>query len=156
MLVLSQLRETYWSASVTYRLFERAQVMLDKSKYNPRASAQVQNPCINSYRSMGNHSGSENINRENQQQHSHLHDQQSHQRQHEATEDAMGATFESYMLANEQAVPGSFWINDSGSPCFSNVDQLLSPDFYISENVFHSLFTSYDNGIVGAYSDINN
>jgi hypothetical protein len=41
MLVLAQLRNTYWSASVIYRLFERAQVMLDKAKSTPTSISEA-------------------------------------------------------------------------------------------------------------------
>lgn len=47
---------------------------------------------------------------------------------------------------DDRSEQGAFWLNDSGSPCFSNVDQLLSPGFYIPENVFQPFFPSYDNG----------
>ena len=55
------------------------------------------------------------------------------------------------LLMNDQQQQNSLlWLNQS--PCFSNVDHLLSPGFSISENAFQSFFTNngYDNngGIV--------
>jgi hypothetical protein len=58
---------------------------------------------------------------------------------------------------DEGNFPGTFWLNDSGSPCFSNVDQLLSPGFFVSENVFQPFLPGYDNGsgMVDSYGQYN-
>jgi hypothetical protein len=116
--------------------------MLEKSRSG--GSTQPEKMNLTSRR-VGGHSISEDLATNHQQQHE-LQDQHQHQRQHqENTEDSMQQMPEPTM--NEQGLP--FWLNDS--PCFNNVDQLLSPGFSISENVFHSFFTSYDNGIVVGY-----
>ncbi len=63
---------------------------------------------------------------------------------------------ESNLAGGDQFIPGAFWLNDSGSPRFSNVDQLLSPGFSISENAFQPFFTNYDSsGIVGGYGHMS-
>ena len=142
MLVLSQLRDTYWSASVIYRLFERAQVMLDKS--NSGDSTQAEKPNVSSHR-IGAHSNSQNVDTEYQQQHG-----QNQPQQQEDTDDPIQQMPDSSLLMSEQSA--SLWFNDS--PCFSNVDQLLSPGFSISESAFQSFFTGYDNGMVGSYDQI--
>jgi len=49
------------------------------------------------------------------------------------------------LLPDEPIMPGTFWLNGSGSPCFSNVDHLLSPGFFISDNIFQPFFADYDN-----------
>lgn len=135
MLVLSQLRDTYWSASVIYRLFKRAQVMLEKS--NSCVSTQTEKPPVSSHH-IGAHSNSHEVDTEHQQPD---HNDQDQPQQQEDTEDPIRPTPELNILTNEQAA--SFWLNDS--PSFSNVDQLLSPGFSISENTFQSFFTGYDN-----------
>jgi hypothetical protein len=145
MLVLSQLRNTYWSASVIYRLFERATAMLDKPKSNFDASTQAE-------KGQGTRSISKIINTELQEQ---LHHRQ-YQQQQDDTEDSIRSMPESNLLMDEQIMPGAFWLNDSGSPCFSNVDHLLSPGFFISENTFQPFYMGYDNGngTSGAYDQI--
>ena len=145
MLVLSQLRNTYWSASVIYRLFERAQVMLDKSNSCP--STQAEKPTAGSHR-IGTNFNSRDVNTERQQQQQQQHHQD--QQQQEDIEDPIRPMPESNLLMNEQAAP--FWLNDS--PCFSNVDQLLSPGFSITESAFQSFFTGYDSSTVGVYDQI--
>jgi len=132
MLVLSQVRDTYWSASVIYRLFKRAQLMLDKS--NPRISTQNGKSTASAHNSR-TQSNSGNTHIDHQQQQSLEQDQQRHE-----TDSSMEILPESNHFADEQGT--SFWMNES--PYFSNVDQLLSPSFFISENKFQSVFPGYD------------
>jgi hypothetical protein len=152
MLVLSQLRDTYWSASVIFRLFERAQVMLDKSKSTHDAStpdkstATLNNAEIPSVNSSKDIAGG-------YQQHQQLSNNQ-HQLQDPAN-NGMAQLPPSNLLMNDQAMTGAYWFNDSGSPCFNNVDQLLSPGFSVPENIFQSFFTGYDPGIGGVYDQMN-
>jgi hypothetical protein len=150
MLVLSQLRNTYWSASVIYRLFERATVMLDKAKSNPDVSTQAEKRLSSQRR--GTRSISKDINTELQEQ---LHRRQYQQHQ-DGTEDSIRPVPEFDLLMDEQIAPGAFWLNDSGSPCFSNLDHLLSPGFFISENTFQPFFPGYENGngTLGAYDQM--
>ncbi|RFU27236.1 hypothetical protein B7463_g9113, partial [Scytalidium lignicola] len=138
MLVLSQLRDTYWSASVIYRLFARAQSILDKP--NPSVSVQPEKPT-DSFHRVGAHSntGSQDVDTE-------------HQQQDEDTQQSIRPMTESNILMDGQTAP--FWLNDSESPCFSSVDQLLSPGFSMSENAFQSLFAGFDNGIQGVYDQM--
>jgi len=133
MLVLSQLRDTYWSASVIYRLFERAQIMLEKFNSKSRGSTQPERSLASHH--TGTHPGSNEIDLERQR---HVHQQD--------TEDTNQSMPQSDLLMDGQTLPGPFWLNESGSPCFSNVDHLLSPGFFISENVFQPFFLGYDNG----------
>ena len=153
MLVLSQLRDTYWSASVIFRLFERAQVMLDKSKSNHEASTPdkgttnstiTETPPINSSKEIG--SGY-------QQQHQQLSNNQHQLR--ETPDNGMAQLSQPNLLLNDQAMTGTYWFSDSGSPCFNNVDQLLSPGFSVPENIFQSFWTGYDPGIGGVYDQMN-
>ncbi|KUJ13906.1 uncharacterized protein LY89DRAFT_590938 [Mollisia scopiformis] len=144
MLVLSQLRDTYWSASVIFRLFERAQTMLDKSKSNNIPL--VENPATNHHRSESHSTSSPHVDTEYQQ----------HQQFQQASAQAsMGHIPDSNLLTAEQTIPDTYWFNDSGSPCFSNVDQLLSPGFSVPENVYQPFFTGYDNGIGGPYNHLH-
>lgn len=153
MLVLSQLRETYWSASVIYRLFERAQAMLEKSKSSSSVPAQARQATSTSHSGeVPFNSSSNGVN--NQHQH-----RQQHQQHHQNTDDSESAMPQANLLMDGQMmqmVQGSFWLNESGSPCFSNVDQLLSPGFYIPENTFQTFMTGYDNsdGMGDSYDQI--
>lgn len=56
------------------------------------------------------------------------------------------AMHETNLQSADRNAPSTFWLNDSGSPCFSNVDHLLSPGFFVSENVFQPFFADYGNG----------
>jgi hypothetical protein len=132
MLVLSQLRDTYWSASVIYRLFERAQKMLDKS--------QSQKTPINSHLSGESHSNRGEFRPSNQQHYS-----AQNQEDRDDTDNSVRKFSEVHHSEVSQVAP--FWLNES--PYFSNVDQLLSPGFIVDENIFQSFFTEYENGAVG-------
>ena len=130
MLVLSNLRETYWSAGVMYRLFEKAQMILGNSKPElPRAARGT---------ASGNRTTSQNRN----QNYVNLPLDQRHG--HQESDISMILTPEPNLPLNEQPAP--LWFNTS--PRFSNVDQLLSPGFSLSENVFQDLFPDYDGGMV--------
>lgn len=50
------------------------------------------------------------------------------------------------LQSDDRNAPSTFRLNESGSPCFSNVDHLLSPGFFVSENVFQPFFADYGNG----------
>ena len=90
MLVLSDMRATYWSANVMYRLFERAQSLLGDK--NPEATPELEAPP-------------------------------------QPVVDIVDVT------------PDPLWYGIS--PDFSNVDQLLSPGFSLSEDVFYDFFPNY-------------
>jgi hypothetical protein len=147
MLVLSQLSDTYWSASVIYRLFARAQAIIDKS--NTSASTEAEKPTISADH-MESHSNGRDIETETQRQHQHE-DQQSQQQQ-DVIEDSIRPLSDSNATMNEHGPP--FWMNEPLS--FNNVDQLLSPGFSVSDNVFLSLFAGYDNGIARAPEEFAN
>jgi hypothetical protein len=137
MLVLSQLRETYWSAGVMYRLFQRAQEILSHS--NTDISRTAKKPTSESTRPGVNPRRQEFTNIEPQQQ------------QQEDGEVSMLLTPEASVPISEQAAPA--WFNDS--PCFSNVDQLLSPGFSLSENVFQGFFMDYNSSVAEVYNPIS-
>lgn len=130
MLVLTQLRNTYWSASVIYRLFERAQNMLDKARLAPKLSTEPEAGV--SSRTPGTERLGHTFSHQNAQQETVLHSSQ-----------AMHGT---NLQSDDRNAPSTFWLNESGSPCFSNVDHLLSPGFFVSENVFRPFFADYGNG----------
>ena len=146
MLVLSQLRNTYWSASVTYRLFSRAQALLDKSKSSAFATAEKPTPSPQRITSQSSNQDlqTEQLQHDQDQQHSQLPQQQAHPLQQEYAN--MRLMPDANILANEPTIPS--WMNDP--QYFSNVDQLLSPGFTIPENTFNSFFAGYDNSM-GVY-----
>jgi hypothetical protein len=135
MLVLTQLRNTYWSASVIYRLFERAQSMLDKARLAPRHSTEPEAGV--SSRTPGTECVGHTFSHQNAKQETVL-----SQGMHKTN-----------LQSDDRNAPSTFWLNESGSPCFSNVDHLLSPGFFVSENVFQPFFAGYGNGtgIVDGY-----
>jgi hypothetical protein len=138
MLVLSNLRDTYWSAGVMYRLFERAQLILGHS--NPAASKAGKTPTAESNHPSFN-PGSQPA----------TEIQQAPQRQqHQEREVSMLPTPETNIPISEQAAP--LWLN--GTPYFSAVDQLLSPGFALSENNFQTFFAHYDDSAVEVYDPI--
>ncbi|KAG0652791.1 Cutinase transcription factor 1 beta [Hyphodiscus hymeniophilus] len=151
MLVLSQLRDTYWSASVTHRLFARAQTLLDN--HSPIVTAQSKKPTSHPRR-MRTQPNSTAIDTEqtfrplNQQQSppQYQTSQSQHSQQLQNTEEATGLIPGNNMLTNEQLVPA--WMENS--PYFTNVDQLLSPGFTLPEDTFQSFYAGYDDGM-GVY-----
>ncbi|UKZ55988.1 hypothetical protein TrVGV298_009812 [Trichoderma virens] len=124
MLVLSNLRGTYWSADVMYRLFDRAQSILKKS------NAQMTKPSIKNSDDSGD---SMNL------------QQQSHLQLPPPTEGPLLPTPEPTILLSEQQTANQ-WFNES--PQFSHVDQLLSPGFYLSEDGFSEFLLSYEDAAV--------
>ena len=156
MLVLSRLRETYWSASVIHRLFERAQAILGDSHFNMSETAQSQNPAPHR---QGYHSGNQSVidnehyrqqYHRQERQHEHQHHQQDDNNRDEEEVVSMPPIDELTHIASEQVAPS--WLN--GSFAFSTVDQLLSPGFSISESAFPSVFMGYTDDILGAYDQI--
>ncbi|PNP55992.1 hypothetical protein THARTR1_03929 [Trichoderma harzianum] len=124
MLVLSNLRGTYWSADVIYRLFDRAQNILKKS------NLQSEKPPVK--------------NADNRQDSTHLQPQPQPQLL-PPTEPSLLPTPEPTVLMNDQQNSNT-WFN--GSPQFRDVDQLLSPGFYLSEDGFSEFLLSYEDGVV--------
>ncbi|KAE9376219.1 hypothetical protein N431DRAFT_404413 [Stipitochalara longipes BDJ] len=139
MLVLAQLRNTYWSASVIYRLFERAQIMLDKAKSTSESSTEGDAGNITQQTRTYSRSKEHGTAYKLQQS------QQDMQYGHEFNRPTE-AIPESTLQLDNHNVSSAFWLNESGSPCFSNVDHLLSPGFYVPENVFQPFFGGYENG----------
>lgn len=121
--------------------------MLDKAKSNPATATQAEKPTSSAY-STESQTNSKDASIEYQQQHR-------LQGQQEDTEESLRqAMLGSNLMMDEHVMLGSFWLNDSGSPCFSNVDQLLSPGFSVPEHVFQSYSMGYDGGIEGTYDQL--
>jgi len=152
MLILSKLRETYWSAGVIYRLFERAQLILGSS--NPNVSNNAEKTTTSLPRP-GFHSSSQGVaDTEHHLQQNHQQEQQRQQQQQQAEEEEemvpMLQIPEHTALMSEQVTPS--WLSES--TYFSTIDQLLSPGFSISEYAFQSLIPGYDNDVGGVYDQI--
>ncbi|KAH8125632.1 hypothetical protein LI328DRAFT_151755 [Trichoderma asperelloides] len=141
MLVLSNLRGTYWSADVIYRLFERAQTILKKG--SPQASKKDKNSDGHlSQVAIPESTGDRSFMHAQQQ----LHLQPSPAPQQlQPNGISMLMTPEAAMMMSDQQ-PANPWFSDS--PHFSDVDQLLSPDFYLSEDVFPDFVLGYENSAV--------
>ncbi|KAL7794297.1 hypothetical protein V8C37DRAFT_409332 [Trichoderma ceciliae] len=134
MLVLSNLRETYWSADVTYRLFERAQTILNKAK------SQIAIPNKKSNGRFSRVSSETNNGRD------FVHVQQQLQpppQQPQPNEVRTLMTPEPTMMLMSEQPPANSWF--STSPRFSDIDHLLSPGFNLSGGDF---FSGRENDVV--------
>lgn len=134
MLVLSHLRVTYWSADVMYKLFDRAQKILDETRASQSSSSDLSDPQP--------HSAASAVQSTNPG----LVEPQAHS--------LMGSHCQSggLLMTDLNAMPqdtGQLWY--SVSPQFSNVDQLLSPGFSLSEDVFQHFFSNSDAGVHGQH-----
>jgi hypothetical protein len=157
MLVVSQLRETYWSASVIYRLFDRAQTILNGSHSN--ISHQAGKVAANNNNNGPHHTESlrsdrNSFNPSSQDTSPSPHLQQDYnyqQRQQQQERDGGPASLmpESNFSMSEQQ--SSSWPNSS--MFFENVDQLLSPSFVISDNSYQSFFIDCDENL-GTYEQV--
>lgn len=147
MLVLSQLRKTYWSASVIHRLFERAQIMLRKHKSGASSLAEklVDSDDPLAY-SNNQFLDTENLQQRHHQQRPHHHQEQ----QQDNREHFMQHVPRANLSLNEHNI--SFWPNDT--PFFNNVDQLLSPSFSISDSHIRSFWTDYDSGLLDIFESL--
>lgn len=151
MLVLSKLRDTYWSASVIYRLFERAQVILNGSNSDSSNTTKTlsSSPHRQRFRASGHGFGERN--HEPQQEggpHENQQLQQQQQQQHE--EVTMLPISQPNLLVDEQGV----LLGMNELPSFSAVDQLLSPGFSLSDDAFQFFLAEYDNTLGGVYDQI--
>ncbi|KAM0512121.1 hypothetical protein ACHAPE_009169 [Trichoderma viride] len=141
MLVLSNLRGTYWSADVMYRLFERAQTILKKgSSQLPKREK------------ISDHQLSRVVTSESINDHSFIQAQHELQlqpppapQQPQPDGISMLMTPETSMMMGDQQ-PANQWFSES--PQFSDVDQLLSPGFYLSEDVLPEFVLGYENSAV--------
>ncbi|KAK1238144.1 hypothetical protein MKX08_002723 [Trichoderma sp. CBMAI-0020] len=143
MLVLSNLRGTYWSADVMYRLFERAQTILKKG------SLQTPKRAKNSGHQLNRAVTSESINDRSfiqVQQGLQLHPPPAPQQPQPDGISVLMTPETSMMMGDQQ--PANQWFSES--PQFSDVDQLLSPGFYLSEDVLPDFVLGYENsGVYG-------
>ena len=155
MLVLSRLRETYWSASVIYRLFERAQAILGDSHVDVSGTAESQNaaserPAHPSSRQRGaetEHYRQQYDHQQGQYEHQ-LHQHKENNRDEEEAVSTVPIPELNDMTSEQAALS---WLNESFS--LSTVDHLLSPGFSISESAFPSLFMGYSDDMLGAYDN---
>lgn len=141
MLVLSNLRGTYWSADVMYRLFERAQTILKKG------SSQLPKREKISDHQLSRVVTSESLNDQSfiQVQHELQLQPQPAPQQPQPDGISMLMTPETSMMMGDQQ-PANQWFSES--PQFSDVDQLLSPGFYLSEDVLPDFVLGYENSAV--------
>ncbi|KAF5241567.1 hypothetical protein FANTH_9078 [Fusarium anthophilum] len=134
MLVLSNLRVTYWSADVMYKLFDRAQKILDKTRASQSSSSDLSDPQPHLAASAQQ---STNTGLVEPQAHTLMDNQ--------CQSDGLLMTDLNVMPQDTEQL----WY--SVSPQFSNVDQLLSPGFSLSEDVFQHFFSNSDAGVHGQH-----
>lgn len=130
MLVLLELRDTYWSAGVMYRLFERAQQILE----TPTTGA-----VENAEKSIPKSTNANHLLPDRSQESS------GGRRQHLPQQDTpLANSAESLVPMANNFAPTARW---GGQPMFNGIDQLLSPGFALSEDAFETLFMGYDDGV---------
>lgn len=125
MLVLSKLRETYWSAGVMYRLFERAQQILQDSKSSNSGTIS----------SSLHHLSHESTHSEHQPA------SYSQERLPNQSDAPVLESLAGWPVTNTSATDLSLW-NDPLS--FDTVDELLGPGFGLSSDAFEGLFPGND------------
>ncbi|KAF5967422.1 cutinase transcription factor 1 beta [Fusarium coicis] len=137
MIVLSNLRVTYWSADVMYKLFDRAQKILDETRASQSSSSDLPDPQPHLAASALQSTSAGLV---EPQAHS-LMDSQ--------------CQSDGLLMTDLNAMPQDteqLWY--SISPQFSNVDQLLSPGFSLSEDVFQHFFSNSDAGVHGQHMSL--
>jgi hypothetical protein len=139
MLVLSSLRGTYWSADVMYRLFERAQIILKKG------SSQTPKREKNSDDHLNRATTSESIDNRSFIQVQQQLPLQPPPVMQQPQPDGMPMLMTPEMMMGDQQ-PAAQWFSES--PQFSDVDQLLSPSFYLSKEILPDFIIGYENGAV--------
>jgi hypothetical protein len=102
MLILPQLRNTYWSACVIYRLFERAQSMLDKARLAPEPSTEPEAGF--SSRTPGTERLGQTFSHQNDQQETPL--------------GSARALHGTNLQSDDRNAPSTYWLNESGFPLF--------------------------------------
>jgi hypothetical protein len=129
MLVLLELRDTYWSAGVMYRLFERAQRILETPKTGATESAE---------KSIPKSTYSDHLLPDRSQE------SPEGRRQHLPQQNAPFANVAEPLIpiANTCASTGRW----GGQSMFNGIDQLLDPGFALSEDAFETMFMGYDDG----------
>ncbi len=125
MLVYADLRSTYWSADVMYRLFQRAQTLVG-SGAAPARSATPEGEL----------------------------EQATQQLVHESQQ-ASALMMQQTSALPAAADPTALFVAGP-SPQFSDVEQLLSPGFALSEDVFLGFFADYPAGNYGQPSSMPN
>lgn len=122
MLILAKLRETYWSAAVMYRLFERAQRILEESR-----QSQLRTVPGLTRRPVHETDG--------QEPQEILRGQVQHQNNYNIA--GLDTTSASWPLMSTQVESSSIWDDPLG---FDTVDELLGPGFGLPEDAFQGLF----------------
>lgn len=123
MLVLSELRETYWGADFMYRLFEHAQLKLSDAR--PDSSSTVKTSLCNPRPKSNDQSLRESLQEDSQQA------------------PTMSFSSEPTLQPSEGLWPAM------DASYFSAVEQLLSPGFSLSGDVYQYLLTNGENGLGG-------
>ncbi|VTT68198.1 unnamed protein product [Fusarium fujikuroi] len=137
MLVLSNLRMTYWSADVMYKLFDRAQKILGKTRASQSSSSDLSDPQPHLAASAQQ---STNAGLVEPQAHTLMDNQ--------CQSDGLLITDLNSMPQDTEQL----WY--SVSPQFSNVDQLLSPSFSLSEDIFQHFFSNVDAEVHGQHMSL--
>lgn len=131
MLVLSNLKATYWSANVMYRLFYRAQTILGDSDGDELKSAKGSNARPRT--TIHPDEARDVMDAERQQ----LPQQDQKNGEHAVTL----ATSPASAIVEQPKQPEQLWFDIS--PQFTNIEQLLSPGFSLSEDTFLDFFPNY-------------
>lgn len=129
MLVLQELRETYWGADFMYRLFEHARLKLCNTGSEETSKGMTRNSNLATMTSKTISQQMPDLSRHQRVQ--------EEQHQNKLTHPMP----EPSLPTNEQ--PSPLWLDEL--PDFSTLDQLLSPGFSLSEEDYQYLLTSSDN-----------
>lgn len=134
LLFLDNLRDTYWSAGVMYRLFDRAQSILTSRK-----DANAENTALQ------NHDGPSRL------QYSEMHQQYNDSLPTAITSSSVAdftpGTTEPDVLATDNF---SGEVGTSGySLDFDALEQLLSPGFALSDSYSQGLYTQFNGSVIG-------
>lgn len=122
LLLLASLRDTYWSAGVMYRLFDRAQSILI-NKGNDNSSARQDD-------------GDQRPATQDQTTTRH-------------TTDRNMSSFATFTQdTSVTSIPGNEFMPNSESQDFSNWEQLFSPGFSLPDDLSQFFFTEYTTGVV--------
>ncbi|KIW35301.1 uncharacterized protein PV07_02004 [Cladophialophora immunda] len=124
MLVLSKLRETYWSAGVMHRLFERAQRILQETKLGNIDT--VQRPS-QGFDQLEDHSAT------------HLTVNFQDELQRHDGNPVIDSSHQDWSFTNSTSGALPLWDDPLG---FDTVDELLGPGFGLPGDAFEGLFTS--------------
>lgn len=146
MLVLSNIRDTYWSASVMHRLFERAQSILAKSCVEGPAAATSESVSVQQQRSASVASPPTQKTRGEEAriasaQYPQATGSDNGLMPQLAQPPALSEVGHDLQQQSSSTGPVLWW---DEAPCFTSVEPLLSPGFALSDETCQALFTGYD------------